>query len=78
MNPNDGEQQCEDVENYGVSLHALRGTHGVHTLKLGGQLMGRKIHILIDTGSLLNFISQSLLKSIKISTKMSYTEDFSC
>lgn len=41
--------QIED--NCGVSIHALTGTHGVHTIKLQGKVKNHYISMLLDSGS---------------------------
>lgn len=40
-----------------ISLHAITGSKGSGTLKVQGFLLGRKINILLDSGSSNNFIS---------------------
>lgn len=52
----------------GVSLHALQGTQGLHTLKLDGGIKNKAITMLVDTGSTHNFLSQALVKSQRIAT----------
>lgn len=53
-----------------LSLHALTGTQGLHTLRLQGLIKGQKINILIDTGSSHSFLSQSLVKQLKLKTNI--------
>lgn len=60
----DGEDDC------GVSIHALSGTHGLHTLKFQGTMKGRKVEILLDTGSTHNFVSQNLAKNMNLNTEI--------
>lgn len=52
-----------------ISIHALTGTHGIHTLKIDGPIKGRAINMLVDTGSTHNFLSNSLVKSLKLPTQ---------
>lgn len=64
------EHNSSPMEDCGVSIHALNGTQGIHTLKVAGNIKGRQIQMLIDTGSTHNFISHSLVKQLGLPTKM--------
>lgn len=50
----------------GLSLHALSGTEGLHTIKLSGILRGKPFQLLVDTSSTHNFISLALVKQLKL------------
>ncbi|WOH05104.1 hypothetical protein DCAR_0624517 [Daucus carota subsp. sativus] len=51
-----------------LSIHTITGTQGIHTLRLQGNMKGKKVSILIDSGSSHSFISQSLVKHLKLHT----------
>lgn len=53
----------------GVSIHALLGTHGVHTIKLQGQVHNSFISLLLDSGSTHNFVAQALVKKHQLKTE---------
>lgn len=55
--------------NCGISIHAITGTKGFHTIKLQGQGKGKPISMLLDSGSTHNFISQTLVKKIQLTTE---------
>lgn len=57
-----------DFDEGGISIHTLKGTHGIHTLQIEGMIKGQRITMLVNTGSTHNFISQTLVKSQKLST----------
>lgn len=59
-----GEHQSTEGEDYGVSIHAMQGTQGIHTLKMEGLVKRKQVQILIETGSTHNFISSSLVKNL--------------
>lgn len=61
------EEKEEENEVARVSLHAMAGTKGACTLKVQGQLQGRNVSILIDSGSTHNFMSQNLAKQLQLS-----------
>lgn len=44
----------------------MNGSSGNCTLKLQGLLQGRLVHILVDSGSTHNFISQNLVKTLAL------------
>lgn len=52
-----------------VSLNAMTGSKGACTLKVQGYLKGKLIHILIDSGSTHNFLSQHLAKQLHLRLK---------
>lgn len=56
------EVSLEDDSEVGVSIHALQGTQGLHTLKIEGLIKKLQVTMLVDTGSTHNFISQHLVK----------------
>lgn len=53
----------------GISIDAMVGSKGTHTIKVKGQIKNRAITILVDSGSTHNFISQGLAKQIKLPTR---------
>lgn len=53
-------------EDYGISIHAIIGTNGIHTIKLQGQVKNKTISMLLDSGSTHNFISQALVKELQL------------
>lgn len=58
------EQIDTDNEEITLSLHALLGTTGMHTLQLHGLVKKQKVLMLVDSGSTSNFIDLSLAKSL--------------
>lgn len=59
--------QIED--NCEVSIHAITGTQGVHTMKLQGHVKNAHISMLLDSGSTHNFISQALVRKLQLTTE---------
>ncbi|XP_074327634.1 uncharacterized protein LOC141665550 [Apium graveolens] len=59
----------EGDDDCGVSIHALSGTHGLHTMKFQGFMKGKSVKILLDTGSTHNFVSQSFAKQMTLNTE---------
>lgn len=51
-----------------VSLNAITGAQGNHTLKLLGQFKNKNTSVLVDSGSTHNFISQGLVKQFGMVT----------
>ena len=49
-----------------VSLHAISGTQGLHTLQIKGTIKSRTVTLLVDTGSTHSFISQQLVKQLRL------------
>lgn len=47
-----------------ISINALAGSRSVNTIRLQGTLKGKKIHILIDSGSTHSFIDSKLVKQL--------------
>ena len=45
-----------------ISLHALSGVSKPRTMRVTGLIRGRKLHILIDSGSTHNFVSLKFAK----------------
>lgn len=73
--PAENTESCEDEElaliweddveketEPAISLHAITGGKGNHTIKIAGQMKKKTISILVDSGSTHNFVSQSLVK----------------
>lgn len=52
----------------GVSIHALNGTQGIHTIKIEGTIGKQAVRILVDTGSTHNFVSTGVLRNQGIPT----------
>lgn len=61
--PKEGENDC------GVSIHAVTGTQGLHTLKFMGAVKDRNLQVLLDTGSTHNFVSQAVVKHLRLNTE---------
>ncbi|KAL8135097.1 hypothetical protein AgCh_009933 [Apium graveolens] len=57
------------IEDATISIHAIMGSRGDHTLKIAGLMMKRRISILIDSGATHSFISQGLVKQLKLPTR---------
>ncbi|KAL8103140.1 hypothetical protein AgCh_027611 [Apium graveolens] len=53
-----------------VSLNAMTGSKGACTLKVQGYLKGKLVHILIDSGSTHNLLSQHLAKQMQLRLKL--------
>lgn len=53
-------------ENCGVSIHAVTGTNGIHTIKLTGQIKNKEISMLLDSGSTHNFILDIFVKKMPV------------
>lgn len=51
-----------------LSLHAVTGTQGPHTIKVWGSIKGKRMSILIDSGSTHSFLSQTVVKQLKLKT----------
>lgn len=51
-----------------ISLHAISGSNGSHTLKIQDKIKNMDINILVDSGSTNSFVSQGLVKQIKLTT----------
>lgn len=62
------EVTLETDSEVGISIHALQGTQGLHTLKIEGHIKRLPVTMLVDTGSTHNFISQALVKKLGIPT----------
>nr|CAD1843422.1 unnamed protein product [Ananas comosus var. bracteatus] len=55
----------EEREESGVSIHALSGQHHHDTIKVQGEVDGKAVTILIDTGSTHSFIDFQVAKEVK-------------
>ncbi|KAG8376157.1 hypothetical protein BUALT_Bualt09G0034000 [Buddleja alternifolia] len=51
-----------------VSMHALSGIHDYRTMRVTGNVEGKPVHILIDTGSTHNFIDIEAVKRLGCKT----------
>lgn len=60
-NSNSNPDKDNDIK---VSIHALMGSKGTKSLKIQGNLQGRDISILLDSGSTHNFLSLGLDKRL--------------
>lgn len=61
---NDSKAKENHSEELTLSLHAMLGTSGMHTLQLQGMVKKEKVLMLIDSGSTRNFIDLSLAKAL--------------
>lgn len=61
----EGEQKEKESA---ISLHAITGSKGSHTLKVQGKIKNRVVKILVDSGSTNNFISQGIAKQLQLAT----------
>lgn len=52
----------DELEDVQISMHALVGSNSFRTMRVQGQLKGRTITILIDSGSPHNFIEPKVVK----------------
>jgi hypothetical protein len=57
--PDNSEEDSGD-DLMAISMHAIRGTDSSKTVRMVGNLCGKEVIILIDSGSTHNFISESL------------------
>lgn len=64
-----GEEKLQIREDCGVSIHAITGTNGLHTIKLKGQSKNHYLSMLLDSGSTHNFLSESLVKKCQLITE---------
>lgn len=64
------ENSTEEVEitETEVSIHALNGTQGLHTLDVLRKKEGKQLTILIESGSTHNFISPGMVKVLGVTT----------
>ena len=71
---NEHEEGINQQDMAEISFHAILGKTSGTTMKVEGTLEGRKVLILIDSGSTHNFISTSLVKQLglKVSTVPSF------
>ncbi|PWA74286.1 hypothetical protein CTI12_AA219250 [Artemisia annua] len=71
---NEHEERINQQDMAEISFHAILGKTSGTTMKVEGTLEGRKVLILIDSGSTHNFISTSLVKQLglKVSTVPSF------
>lgn len=67
---NEEEEQSpiENQDEAAISLNAMMGARCSNTVKIKGKLKHKTISILIDSGSTHNFISQGLVKQLKLPT----------
>ena len=49
-------------DNLVISLHALIGINGYHTMRVQGKIKNQLVSILVDTGSTHNFVDQKIVK----------------
>ncbi|KAL2249963.1 UNVERIFIED_CONTAM: Transposon Ty3-G Gag-Pol polyprotein [Sesamum indicum] len=65
------EEQTEGVEeeDVTVSIHAMCESIGNGTLRIKGQVNGREIHILIDSGSTHSFIDEKVVRALNLETE---------
>lgn len=59
------EIDAEDIEEYGLSLNALAKSYAYNIIRIKGSYLGRKLVILIDSGSTHNFINKCVVKEVK-------------
>lgn len=71
----EGEEEWHDViegevpavsEKVALSVHAMEGSHGVHTIRIIGQHKNRELLILIDSGSTNSFLGARVAKELKL------------
>ncbi|GJS40401.1 transposable element [Tanacetum coccineum] len=56
----------ENSDNVAVSIHALLGSYGLHTLQVHGIIKKQPVVMLVDSGSTHNFIDVSLAKRLGV------------
>lgn len=47
-------------------LHAIKGSHGPHTMRFKAEIVTTTIIFLVDTGNTHNFLSASLVTELKL------------
>lgn len=52
-----------------VSIHALSGTDGLHTLSVTGTIKNKNMNLLVDSGFTDNFLSLSAVKLLGLNTQ---------
>ncbi|CAM8975241.1 unnamed protein product [Rhodiola kirilowii] len=66
----DSAEHIDEVPN--ISFHALQGHPQPSTLRLGGGLQGRRVTVLIDTGSTHNFLQARVAKHANLTIEPSH------
>ncbi|KAL8091683.1 hypothetical protein AgCh_034082 [Apium graveolens] len=60
------EYVIEDDKPGQISLNALAGNNSISTIRLQGLVKGKKVHILIDSGSTHSFVDTGLVKHLRL------------
>ena len=63
---NESVNVMKEEESPVISLHALTGMTGYHTMRVQGKIKNQLVSILVDTGSTDNFIDQQLVRKIGV------------
>nr|CAD1827456.1 unnamed protein product [Ananas comosus var. bracteatus] len=58
-------QEAEEMQERGVSVHALNGERQQDTIKIQGETKGKTLTVLIDTGSTHSFIDIQVAREVK-------------
>ena len=64
-----GQKDQFDSDSPTISLHALMRTKGCQTMKVLGKIKRQSLIMLIDSGSIHNFINQFVAKKLRCSIK---------
>lgn len=59
-------EALEETETPEISLHAMSGNNALETMKVAGCIQAVSTTVLLDSGSSLNFVSESLAQKLEL------------